>query len=82
MLRKKLMLLLLLLTLLVSVSTAERVSACSGDDCGCGYAAQACDEGCPTEPGQARNQCIVACARAQVRCGIACCSYVGGPRVF
>lgn len=74
MLRKKLMLLLLLLTLLVSVSTTDKVSACSGDDCGCGYEAIACDDDCRAGPPANYLTCTKACARAQARCGIACCS--------
>lgn len=51
------------------ISSSSRVKACSGDDCGCGVAMQACMAGCSTQA------CRAQCRRDSIDCAIACCSY-------
>lgn len=70
MLVKKLgMLFVLVLVLVTLAAPAARVRACSGDDCGCGVAFNACRLSC-----FGNLSCISECRRENIRCSIACCS--------
>ena len=74
MLVKKLgMLFVLVLVLVTLVAPAERVRACSGDNCGCGYYFNQCRLEC-----NGNLSCINVCKRENVRCSIECCD----PTVF
>ena len=69
MLRKKLALLVMLLTLLVSLALPGGAGACSGDDCGCGIAAQECRDSCGGV-----LECVRQCNRESIACAKACCT--------
>lgn len=76
MLKKKLGFLVMLVLVLVSLwmpTTAKLAASCSGDDCGCGLAAQECRESCG--PVWACNR---TCNQESIRCSIECCGG-GGP---
>jgi len=69
MLVKKLGLLLVLVLFLVSLaSPASARRSCSGDDCGCGLAAQECREACGPV-----WSCVSACNKQSIQCSKACC---------
>ena len=72
MLKKRVVLLLMLLTLLFALAlpTSARRSSCSGDDCGCGIAAQECRDSCA-----GNLACVRSCNRESIACAKACCAF-------
>lgn len=71
MLVKKLGMLLVLVMVLVTLAApAARVRACSGDDCGCGVAFNACRLQCA-----GNLSCISECRKDQIACSKACCGW-------
>lgn len=71
MLVKKLGLLLVLVLVLVSlVAPASARRSCSGDDCGCGTAAQECRDACGPV-----WSCVRTCNQESLRCSKACCGW-------
>ena len=63
--------------LLAIVLTPSAVAACSGDDCGCGEAANECFAECAALNCSlsCKQACVGACVRAFGRCLIACCGH-------
>jgi hypothetical protein len=71
-----LLMLAMVMTVLSLTLTPKPVFACSGDDCGCGVAAQACIADCDATyaPGTPeRVACGQACFQEDVACSRACC---------
>jgi len=65
---------------LASTSQANNQSAesvvmdCSGDDCGCGMAAQQCVAECHADPTVNQFACVRGCTKQNIACSIACCA--------
>jgi hypothetical protein len=71
MLAKKLGFLLMMLVALVALARpGVSARACSGDDCGCGIAAQECRDSCGGV-----LSCVRACNQESIRCAKACCAF-------
>ncbi|MFL6333101.1 MAG: hypothetical protein ACJ754_07130 [Pyrinomonadaceae bacterium] len=71
MLAKKLGFLIMMLLVLVALSQRPAAACgCSGDECGCGIAAQECVAEC-----NGNFTCIGACRRENIACSKACCGF-------
>ena len=60
------------LLIALSLTTPDRVAACSGDDCGCTAVEIQCEANCP--PRTYPIPCIPNCVRVYTACAVACCS--------
>lgn len=65
---------MLCLVVMTIVTTPSRVSACSGDDCGCGLANIACQAECPPDPDPNHYNCVRSCLHECLACSVACCA--------
>lgn len=66
----KLLIPMIALTLAAFYTAPKSALACSGDDCGCGVAAQECRAACA--PGD--TPCFRACTHESIQCAIWCCA--------
>ena len=57
-----------------STPPTKGMGSCSGDQCGCGVAMQACIAECPPVGDPGRSACVSECLREDRQCSIACCS--------